>query len=244
MITDSNLQIQNCKNEVQLKLKLHQLWRTALWLSKLQLSVFLKGSVSLLNKLNSLWTVLLLPLCNQARPWFRFSTRTSSVAGLALCLVAFTRATIISCSLLVARTVQPFFLLSFDLDINTRWRIEILVFLLATERNQIRSVNFDPLLLETRGVFFLESISWNFSTFFSGRVRRLFSARSEFPYTPSINWSGYMRSFLGAQCWAFFSISCRGAIDNALNLHLRPRVRLPRWETFFFFFLVVLFLFS
>ena len=25
-----------------------------------------------------------------------------------------------SCSLLVARTVQPFFLLSFDLDINTR----------------------------------------------------------------------------------------------------------------------------
>ena len=48
-ITDSDLQIQNYKNEVQLKLKPHQLWRIALWLSKLQLSVFLKGSVSLLT---------------------------------------------------------------------------------------------------------------------------------------------------------------------------------------------------
>ena len=64
-----------------------------------------------------------------------------------------------SSSLLVARTVQPFFLLSFDLDINTRSRIEIRVFLLATERIQIGSVYFDPLLLEARGVFFLESIS-------------------------------------------------------------------------------------
>ena len=73
-----------------------------------------------LNKLNSIWTVLLLPLCNQARPRFRFSTRTSSVVGLALCLVAFTRATLISSSLLVARTVQPLFVLSFDLDIKTR----------------------------------------------------------------------------------------------------------------------------
>ena len=59
----------------------------------------------------------------------------------------------------MARTVQPFFLLSFDLDINTRSRIEIRVFLLATERIQIGSVYFDPLLLEARGVFFLESIS-------------------------------------------------------------------------------------
>ena len=43
---------------------------------------------------NRFWTVLLLPLCDQERPWFRFSTRTSLVAGLALCLVAFTRATL------------------------------------------------------------------------------------------------------------------------------------------------------
>ena len=36
-------------------------------------------------------------LSDQARPWFRFSTRTSSVAGLAwLFLVAFTRATWLS----------------------------------------------------------------------------------------------------------------------------------------------------
>ena len=40
--TVSALEIQNFMIEVQLKPKLHQLWRTALWLRKLQLSVFLK----------------------------------------------------------------------------------------------------------------------------------------------------------------------------------------------------------
>ena len=40
-------------------------------------------------------SALLLPLCDQARPWFRFSKRTSSVAGLALCLVAFSRASLV-----------------------------------------------------------------------------------------------------------------------------------------------------
>ena len=39
---------------------------------------------NLITKKNSLATALLLPLCDQARPWFRFSTRTSSVAGFAL----------------------------------------------------------------------------------------------------------------------------------------------------------------
>ena len=43
----------------------------------------------------SVWTVLLLPLCDQARPWFRFSKRTSSLAGLALCLVVFSRASLV-----------------------------------------------------------------------------------------------------------------------------------------------------
>ena len=42
IITDSDLQIQNYKIEVQLKLKLHQLWRIALWHGKIQLGVFLK----------------------------------------------------------------------------------------------------------------------------------------------------------------------------------------------------------
>ena len=42
IITDSDLQIQNYKNEVQLKLKVHQLWRIALWHGKIQLGVFLK----------------------------------------------------------------------------------------------------------------------------------------------------------------------------------------------------------
>ena len=37
-----------------------------------------------------IWIVLLLPLCDQARPWFWFATRTSLVVGLALCLVACT----------------------------------------------------------------------------------------------------------------------------------------------------------
>ena len=49
----------------------------------------------------------------------------------------------------------------------------LLVFLLVTERNQLRSVYFDPLLLEARGVFFRKAFGENFSTFFSGRVRRL-----------------------------------------------------------------------
>ena len=61
---------------MQLKLKLHQLRRIALWLSKLH-QCFSYNSVSLLTgarsfslgnsflKLNSLWTVLLLPLCDQ-----------------------------------------------------------------------------------------------------------------------------------------------------------------------------------
>ena len=41
IITDRDSQIQNYKNKLQLKLKLHQLWKIASWLSKLQL-VFLK----------------------------------------------------------------------------------------------------------------------------------------------------------------------------------------------------------
>ena len=60
--------------------------------------VFSKNNVSvspLVVTFNSLATVLLLLFCVQARPWFRFSTRTSSVAWLALCLVAFTRATLV-----------------------------------------------------------------------------------------------------------------------------------------------------
>ena len=46
IITDSNLQIQSCKIQVQLKPKLHQLWRITLWLGKLQPR---KDSVSLLT---------------------------------------------------------------------------------------------------------------------------------------------------------------------------------------------------
>ena len=44
IIRDSDLQIQNYKIEMQLKPKLHQLWRIALCFGnyKLQLSVFLK----------------------------------------------------------------------------------------------------------------------------------------------------------------------------------------------------------
>ena len=50
---------------------------------------------------NSLATVLLFPLCDQARPWFWFSTWTSSVAGVAFFLVAATRATLVICAALV-----------------------------------------------------------------------------------------------------------------------------------------------
>ena len=77
IITDSNLQIQSYKIQVQIKPKLHQLWRIALWLSKFHLSVFVKivwvfwlervvpPLEFVLNKLNSLWRVLLLPLWEQ-----------------------------------------------------------------------------------------------------------------------------------------------------------------------------------
>ena len=58
------------------------------------------------NKLNGLATVLWFPLCDKARPWFRFSTRTSSVAGLAFFLVASTRATLVICSALVICSVN------------------------------------------------------------------------------------------------------------------------------------------
>ena len=42
IITDSNLQIQSYKIQAQLKPKLHQLWGIALWVDKLQPSVFRK----------------------------------------------------------------------------------------------------------------------------------------------------------------------------------------------------------
>ena len=45
--------------------------------------------------LTVLLTVLSLPLSDQARKWFWFSTQTSSVTGLFLFLVAFTRATLV-----------------------------------------------------------------------------------------------------------------------------------------------------
>ena len=68
----------------------------------------------------SVWTVLLLPLCDQTRPWFRFSKRTSSVAGLALCLVSFSRACRFSCPLLCRELYSRPFHWALTLSINTR----------------------------------------------------------------------------------------------------------------------------
>ena len=61
-----SVQIQNYKIEVQLKPKLHQLWGISLWLSKLQLSVFLKivwvfwlvGRICPLMQAHFLWPLL------------------------------------------------------------------------------------------------------------------------------------------------------------------------------------------
>ena len=80
IIADSDLQIQNYKIEVQLKPKLHQLWRITQWLGKLQLSVFLN--------VVWVWTVLLLPLCDQIacyvrRPKSRCQSDLSTVSVLA-----------------------------------------------------------------------------------------------------------------------------------------------------------------
>ena len=70
---------------------------------------------------NNLATVLLFPLYDQARPWFRFSTRTSSVAGLAFFLVAATRATLylVICSALVLFVLQIVIMPSVD----SGWRV-------------------------------------------------------------------------------------------------------------------------
>ena len=76
-------------------MKLHQLWRIALWRSIFQLSVFLFFWLE--RVFPSLVIVFWISswISDQARPWFRFSKRTSSVAGLALCLVAFSRASLV-----------------------------------------------------------------------------------------------------------------------------------------------------
>ena len=74
--------------------------------------------------LDSLATVLLLP-----KPWFRFSTRTSSVAELDLHLVAFTKNLKLFCCSVSWR--EPFCLTEY-----LRGRSKIRVFILATERNQ------------------------------------------------------------------------------------------------------------
>ena len=107
--TDSDIQIS--KSGLQLKLKLHQLWRTAMWLSHdcswiLTAACFSGDNVSIWTGVRSsslgdnFWisdcSVIQFPLCDQTRPWFRFSTRTSSVAGLAFFLVASTTATLTS----------------------------------------------------------------------------------------------------------------------------------------------------
>ena len=81
IIADSDLQMQNYKIEVQLKPKLHQLWRITQWLGKLQLSVFLN--------VVWVWTVLLLPLCDQIacyvrRPKSRCQSDLSTVSVLAI----------------------------------------------------------------------------------------------------------------------------------------------------------------
>ena len=190
-ITDSDLQIQNYKNEVQLKLKLHQLCRIALWLSKLQLSVFLKGSVSLMtvactsslgNSFRISLTVFwLFCYCHLARPWFRFSTRTSSVAGLALYSVAFTRATSVVLFSWRERYSRSFYW-ALTLTLIPGSRIEIRVFLLATERNQ-EGVCISILFCLKHG-FFWKAFRENFTTFFSGRVRRLSSGAQSFRTLP------------------------------------------------------------
>ena len=86
-----------------------------------------------LNYLDGLATVLLFPLCDHARPWFRFSTQTSSVLGLALYLVAL--------------LTRPDICLEL-LHYYPRKASEILAFLLATECKQWRSLHFNLFLLE------------------------------------------------------------------------------------------------
>ena len=75
-----------------------------MWLGILQLSVFVKimslltgARISFLGKLNSVWTVLLLPLCDQARRTMVSVLQANLIScRVALCFVAFKRATLVS----------------------------------------------------------------------------------------------------------------------------------------------------
>ena len=78
------------------------------------------------------------------------SAHTALVTTLALYLIASTREQLwLFC--VVTRRVRSF--------CPTRRELKILVFLLATERSQLQSVHFEPLLLEARSVLFGTSIS-------------------------------------------------------------------------------------
>ena len=131
--TDSDIQIS--KNGLQLKLKLHQLWRTAMWLSHDCSWIFTAACFSGDNV--SIWTgvrssslgdnfwlsdcsVIQFPLCDQTRPWFRFSTRSSSVSGLAFFLVASTRATLTS-DLFFAVVISALVICSVNWDYVECW---------------------------------------------------------------------------------------------------------------------------
>ena len=95
IITDSDLQIQNYQTKVQLKPKLQQLWRIALWLGKLQLSVFLKiVRVFSLDRAcssshgNSFWIYIcychfVIKSCATYRPKSQYQSALSTVSVLA-----------------------------------------------------------------------------------------------------------------------------------------------------------------
>ena len=132
IITDSDLQIQSHKNEVQLQMKPHQPWRIALWLSRFQLTVFFfkKMWVFWLERVfPSLVIVFLISLTVFGLFCYcHFVIRQTMVSVLQANLISCRTGFVFSCFYksnflkmfsFVARTVQPqqpFFLLSFDLE--------------------------------------------------------------------------------------------------------------------------------
>ena len=128
IITDSDLQIQTHKNEVQLQMKPHQPWRIALWLSRFQL--LRKCEVFWLERVfPSLVIVFLISLTVFGLfSYCHFVIRQTMVSVLQANLFSCRTGFVFSCFYksnflkmfsFVARTVQPqqpFFLLSFDLE--------------------------------------------------------------------------------------------------------------------------------
>ena len=136
---------------------------------------------------------------------FRFSKRTSPVARLALYLMAFIRATLV----VLCRGQNG----AAVLTEYPRGRSKILVFLSATKRNQLRSVHFDPLLLEAIlkvcffGAHFLKILVFSLLEEDEDSCNKCAQSFHTLPYIPPLFFRCAMSNFL--LCAWFFKLKRR-----------------------------------